>query len=106
MGAGGALQFNIRAAIVISSPGKLDIYTGRNNKDVVFLSTMESINALMDGRRWVLIRSISSIHMFNQPFIKLLIELLEQNTLEKAKAYQGFNGPLILLILYPSMTWC
>ena len=20
--------------------------------------------------------------------------------------YQGFNGPLILLILYPSMTWC
>ena len=57
------LQFNIRSAIVSSSLGKLDgsiyciyiiywkldICTGSNNTDVVFLSTKESINALMEA---------------------------------------------------------
>ena len=60
---GGGPQLNIRAPIVIWSPGKLDIYTGRNNKDVVFLSTMESINALMDAGRSVLNTHVqSTIH--------------------------------------------
>ena len=47
---GGGPQLNIRAPIVIWSPGKLDIYTGRNNIGCCFPFN-NGINQCTDGRR-------------------------------------------------------
>ena len=62
---GGGPQLNIRGAIVIWSPGKLDIYTGRNNIGCCFPFN-NGINQCTDGRRWALIRSIPSTHKIVQ----------------------------------------